>query len=158
MWVLEDWGKTVTTINLGIEICPEMHAVIKITMVKICKNHQIQEHSLSLTKSVDIHLVLQNFVKSAIFVTACMFFLPFSLDWGFSHKLQIYIWRGSFQLSVIKVLLESNDWVRLSKHKEVKVVWFWTINYFSKFWFLKLKIFHWKSIFCESFSVSPWGK
>ena len=132
MWVLEDWGKTVTTINLGIEICPEMHAVIKITMVKICKNHQIHEHSLSLKKSMDIHLVLQNFVKSAIFVTACMFFLPFSLDWGFSHKLQSYIWRGSFQLSVINVLLESNDWVRLSKHKGLKLCGFGQSTTFQK--------------------------
>lgn len=45
------------------------------------------------------------------------FFLPFCLDWSFCHKLQSYTSRGSFQQSIIKLLLKSNDWVRLSEHK-----------------------------------------
>ena len=48
------------------------------------------------------------------------FFLPFCLDWSFCHKLQSYTSRGSFQQSIIKLLLKSNDWVRLSEHKGLK--------------------------------------
>ena len=111
MWVLEDWGKTVTTINLGIENwCPEMHAVIKITMVKICKNHQIHEHSLSLTKSMDINSLGSTKFRKICYFRDCMHVLSSFQPGLFSHKLQSYIWRGSFQLSVIKLLLIGWDY------------------------------------------------
>ena len=83
----------------GIAICPEMHALMKMTKIrqnlqwsselislcriwlkffkivisaKLISHRRIWLKSAQIVKSMNIHSVRQNFVKSAIFVTACI--------------------------------------------------------------------------------------
>ena len=78
------------------------------------------------------------------------FCLPFCMDWSFCHKLQSFTSRGSFQQSIIKLLLKSNDWVRLSEHKGLRSCGFrqsTTIFPNSDFW-------NWTSSIGKAFSVN----
>ena len=66
------------------------------------------------------------------------------------HKLQNYTWKGSFQQSIMKLLLKSNDCVRLSEHKGLQSCGFGqslTIFPYSDF-------LNWTSSIGKAFSVN----